>query len=204
MVIIPVTEDGVVLWNARPFVIPELVRDALRQIKPVFPEAVVAGGVLRDLAAGVEPKDIDIFVERPPHDTADLERALSALAYRKGTRIDLSYYQGSTVESLLAMEFLDYSILPPRLPIQVIYLNTPFTVERMDFGCCQMAYDGSSLFLSEAAVEDFMNREFRVRRCENLTQAERSRQRFERISQRYPGWSFRPFPGSENPDFPLP
>lgn len=43
--------------------VPELVRNLIVKVRETYPTALIAGGYLRDLDNGREPKDIDLFIE---------------------------------------------------------------------------------------------------------------------------------------------
>jgi hypothetical protein len=47
-------------------VIPAWALNALQRIRVNYPDAFIAGGFLRDLYHGVEPKDLDVFTFQLP------------------------------------------------------------------------------------------------------------------------------------------
>src|SRR3546814_2316422 len=91
------------------------------------------------------------------------------------------------------LECLGYiTLLWGGLEVQIVPVTTTpkGLLERLDFGICQIGFDGTDVIRTPAYVRDRDNQTFTLIRCDNADQKERSRQRFERLSVKYPGWSF--------------
>jgi hypothetical protein len=171
---------------------------ALEIIRLRFPDAVIAGGALRDTLLGREVKDIDVFASHPygwsnAHDiiswTDWADRMLGPSYYVIHEGLAQEYSEG--LYGVVCAIEIDAAVTRPR-PIQLIMLDTPVTletvVERIDFGLCRVSHDGTTLFQHPDFVHDVNNRFFTLRRSENEAQYDRSCRRFRRLNEKYPGW----------------
>src|SRR5690348_12463644 len=111
--------------------LPQEWREALRRVQLYFPEAVIAGGALRDLFTGRQVKDIDVFVEaiNPGDQGAWRVERLLAAKFGFGARqiINPSFANYSQ-----AIDGVAFAIEVPMLgmpPLQVIALKEPVTFQ---------------------------------------------------------------------------
>lgn len=177
--------------------IPAEWLEALHAVQTVAPGAVIAGGALRDLFLGRPFKDLDIFVHLhdPANDRAAIFSALTALGFCSSGTIDFSYAKGMTKECYAADSFtrsvMAFGCIPVvgLLEVQIVVLNEPFKLSRMDFGLCQIAYDGDALTYSDEFMHDAVNEVFTVCRADTEDELARSRRRYERLHNKYPGWN---------------
>ena len=75
--------------------------------------------------------------------------------------------------------------------INLIYCRAPYIlpfIEDFDFGICQIAFDGQEIITSQAFLWDVKHSVFTLRHGLSY---EKSKERYERISQRYPGWQMK-------------
>jgi hypothetical protein len=172
--------------------VPEAWIGVLQRIRSgLHPDAILAGGALRDLVWGYEPKDLDIFVPWRP---GALTRVLLDYRWRVAGVLDFDTYAGGTAMrgEVKALQ----SIAIPGLPeVQIIHLELPrwsmsHVISRMDFGACQIATDGEGWTVSEAAEIDLACHCFTLVNCEDATQFARSQRRADRWAKRFPAHSF--------------
>lgn len=174
--------------------IPREWRDFLALVQQVDPRAVLAGGALRDLDHERPVKDLDIFVQ-PGFDHETLAYILPDDRYWPVMRradyaslVDVQSIWGSYVELARdPLEFAEY------LPAQIIELNRPMGVfeiiGRLDFGLCQIGFDGTTLVRSSSYMTDSANKTFTLIRIDD-EQGARARRREERLSKKYSDFRF--------------
>lgn len=172
-------------------IIPRDWRAALKAVQYLFPEAVLAGGALRDLFANRPAKDLDIFISSRGRDVFDVYEQLIELFgdARMVIGENLAEYSQALDEVAYAIE----TISDEGMPIQVIALKQPevtveSAVERIDFGLCRISYDGKQLYVTPEFKRDLMLSCFTV--CLTLSEArlKRTKERHERLQAKYPGW----------------
>lgn len=156
---------------------------ALSAVQKVFPDAVLAGGYLRDAWYGREQKDIDIFigyVQKADNPTLLLQDQLGHDEIQP--MLGSMYRKQGDVNSVWNVSGFD-------LPAQVIMLNpghTPTSRAREhDFDFCQIWHDG----WATGSTLDFRQanyREVTLVQCEDQTQFNRSMVRWERLKEKYP------------------
>lgn len=175
------------------YAVPATWRIVLRSVQDHYPEAVIAGGAIRDLLTGRAPKDIDIFIN-------------GALRSAMGVR-DVMWDEFITQPKMVINpEFCDYTIALDGvefameidvpgfpLPVQLIAMTDPVTmisaVERIDFGICRAAYDGSNIFLAKEFTHDLAHEQFTLVTTERSPEAlKRSMERYMRLQAKFPGW----------------
>lgn len=173
--------------------IPQEWRDFLALVQQVDPFAILAGGALRDLDHGRPVKDLDIFVQ-PGFNHAAFEKLLPPGSYWPVMRradyaslVDVQSIWGSYVELARPLEFAEY------LPAQIIELNRPMStfeiIGRLDFGLCQIGFDGTTLVRSPVYMTDSTNKTFTLVRIDDEVGA-RARRREERLSNKYSDFRF--------------
>lgn len=164
--------------------IPDYARHVLAVIQKVVPSAVIAGGFLRDIHAGVQPKDIDIFCG--PISEAQLYAA--GLPFR--TVFD-SAYVASARDEVAKVYDLTFWFSP--IPVQLVVLKREMTpaevIGRVDFDFCEIAYTGTALIRTDA-FKLAMYCARAICPFSDPVQVERSRRRAARWAPRFPGWSF--------------
>lgn len=184
--------------------IPQAWADALNYWQEVFPMArlAIAGGCLRDTDAGVEQKDVDIFLwatDLPAcediYDTLDGDEKFGG----HFTKWDKEYFtqrkqdenrSRMTDEVVYVSEYKDGGETFNLIFLKAAYDEEQF-FRRLDFGLSRIGVFHPSLEVLRHPdyVEDFAAKVFKIRRCENDGQLERSKQRGERLLKRYEGWT---------------
>ncbi len=162
-------------------------------------KAILAGGALRDLNAGIpleQIKDLDFFI---PFGTPEGEvaEALDACGWSDiSARCSHYFMKGSdgTVEQSIQFS------RKGQPDVNVIWMaegHEPLgRLNKFDFGACQIAWDGRDYHTTSAFFDDMANYTFTLIRADTKEQFDRSMQRWDRISKRYDGWRLivpRPF-----------
>lgn len=170
--------------------IPPRWADILAVVQQAAPEAILAGGSLRDLENGAPVKDLDIFVRH-----RDGEYASPYL--HKLQQLDTFTYRRIVTSFESCLEDSD-CVLSETFPVggldvNIVHLDGSVDMERVltriDFGICQIGYDGKSITTTEAYRQDRAKRTFTVTRFDSTDDNARTLRRWERISQKYPGWT---------------
>jgi hypothetical protein len=165
--------------------VPTAWISALARAQKVDENAVLAGGALRDLRHFVEVKDLDIFVG--PDATKERLDAAFGMTGKSKISSGCAYKLGMTDVAAV----YEYNLFGCPT-IQVIVLKYSVTMryvlERIDFGICQIGFDGQRVIETLAYGVDHQQKTFTVAYCPNEDRRSRALKRFERISQKYPGW----------------
>lgn len=174
--------------------LPPTWAEALGKVQELMPDAVIAGGALRDMILGRPVKDIDVFAYRRTWRTAtELKAWLQAILGGTGKIvINEAYatYREAIDSVVFAVEVSAFNITG--LPFQVIAMDHPVTmqsaVERIDLGMCRVAHNGKELYQHPDFIHDRANECFTIRRCNNVAQLERTKERYTRLQVKYMGW----------------
>lgn len=176
--------------------IPEPWNAALAAVKRIAPEAVIAGGALRDLDNGREVKDIDIFVRGTTEPALARLRNAVVRAGFDAEEIDPSKMypvgDGQDVVGHFDAEFPGCDV-----PVQIIMVNhdcaPEVLVTRFDYGICRIVYDGETLLRAPEYLSDQAAEVFKLRRQRTDQELVASVHRFARLRQKYDGWRFDTF-----------
>ena len=171
--------------------VPTEWRRILHAIFVVHPEAVLAGGALRDLDNGVTPKDLDIFIERSSN-VLFADPILMALRTVNPNAQALRSYDFNSM-GLETDCIVSRAYIVNGLEVNVIQLkdrvNITRVLDRIDFGICQIAYaiDGGVRW-SNAYAKDRADKTFTITRNDSMEDRNRTYRRWKRLSKKYPGW----------------
>lgn len=190
--------------------IPANWQDVLCKIRAVYPNAIIGGGALRDLHHGKPAKDIDIFI--PVSIWAEVEVPF-VVGYDASwgeivagtTPCDPAHIQWSTLASLFQCEVrLKFNSVYGRdgnLPrdvmavynvrindetFEVIFVMQPegtSTINWFDLSICQIGYDGSEVFTTEAFNQTLQDKTIRIM---NVNRVDRQAKRMARMLTKYP------------------
>lgn len=156
-----------------------------------FPEAIAAGGAIRDWLNGREGsvKDVDIFIQDQPMYLANLKEALVGYVHVKVV-VPERIAQYMQFEGVVCVHEFTSPLHPA--PVQVIVMNRKvepmFTIMRHDFGICQIGFDGETIYTTPEYDTDQKNKTFTLVRCRDKRDYDRSMHRWARLKQRYPDW----------------
>ena len=166
----------------------------LRSIQVMCPEAVIAGGAIRDALLGHPEliKDLDIFANANGALRDVLEPWLHDIGWTKIAGQEFNADYGRSVMRGEVHRVVGYDVPGFDLPVQVIYLTigefSPMrAIERMDFFACQLATDGTWLWSTLEALEDLAYQRITMRRPADMTQFERSERRAARFRTKFSG-----------------
>lgn len=160
------------------------VLQALLKLHSIAPDAILAGGYLRDRLEKVEVKDADFFctdlgfgleVDRLKElfPEARLENYSNWLEY---TSPDVTAVWHLGTADGVPLQLIE--LTPGRAPEE--------RVKEHDFGICQVWCDGAAIRYTTEFFKDFTTNAFTLTQCESRREFERSMKRFARLSQKYP------------------
>ena len=186
---------------------PDLWDAVLSHVRSSFPEAVVAGGCVRDYLTNRPAKDIDVFVDGSmPMGEFEKLTALEGEHFKALRQYDPAYDkdEGSDTTCVYVATFLA-TVAATEIEVQLIFLDlsqmggwsTERAIDRIDFGICRV---GSTDRSSRSGVlklhhgtgfwGDYHLQRFTVLRAESPKQLAASRKRHERLSAKFVGWPF--------------
>jgi hypothetical protein len=160
-------------------------------IRPRFTETkaqYIAGGALRDLFLGREPKDIDIFTG--PDWNVEAAKKLGEIKWtKKGAPFDQDPESWSAADDTIeTVANLTIEGLPPFQIIERPHNPEPMKMlERFDFGICRVAWDAQGYYIHNDFVTDFYDRAFKARA--NLY-PDATLMRAQRFAERFHGWDY--------------
>lgn len=175
--------------------IPPTWRTVIETVRSVAPNAVIAGGALRDLALGGEPRDLDVFI---PAMSRRADAAMTLTAAGRGWTFKGSFTteRGYGMSVRAEVTGCDtYSVPGLDIDVQLILTALPDTpgfplaiLKTMDFDLCRVAHDGDHPIF-EAALLDAVCKPntMTLVHCPDAVQAARSLKRGEKFRDRYPG-----------------
>lgn len=154
-------------------------------IRETFPNAVIAGGALRDLKMGKPIKDIDIFLSDTTEEQIDAFLVAQNANQIYAIREMRCYGAFSNKE---VHRVLTYPKLVGEYDVEFIALDTQFenVLNRFDFGLCQIMYDGTNVITTSEFVTDVSSKKLTLLRCDNPDQYNRSMKRATRMLEKYP------------------
>lgn len=159
-------------------------RELKRLHRAGHPDAIIAGGALRDLMNERPIKDIDIFIN--PH---ALLKTPSTAALR-GIEVTRTFHPGYVGARMASEVRSTYQYMAQGFEYNLIVLAEPKTPEemvaRMDFGLCQIGFDGEDLLVSLAFLKDFALGTFTIALDRGEHDHARSLKRYARLSSKYP------------------
>jgi len=161
--------------------------EILSQVQKKHPEAIIAGGFLRDLYFGKEFKDIDIFLNSNLTSVSPSSNFVSVNSH------NLSYSTDGEITEVQYFHWYndDYSA---KFEINLIEVNVDSVVSRVqehDFDFCQVWTDGKEIHGVEILQQVQQTKEVTLVQCENSKQLERSLRRWDRFQEKYPGFSLK-------------
>ena len=156
--------------------LPNLWRARLKEIQKTFPNAVIAGGCLRDLACGKEIKDVDVFIPN----SKEIQEDLNDFKLNHTTQIirtvkdSYGNWACNDVKDILTLTWGSLQV-----EIITVDVTKDHIVDRFDFGICQVQYDGTEVYYTKEFEKDYLNKTFTLINCKNEEQHTRSIKRFE-------------------------
>lgn len=163
--------------------IPAIWRQDVHNLQAQGIRAVLAGGAMRDLYCGRQPKDIDIFI------LGDNGRHINDIMLTLG-----GSWESKTYNQFSRGYKIDYVIERTDFtPIQVIGVGVETTedlIKEFDYGLCQIAYDGTHIVHTAAFRRDFQDGTLTLT---NVHAYDRALERYATWTEhKYKGWPFVP------------
>lgn len=177
-----------------------MLREILLAAKPAFPEAVIAGGCVRDMQFGIPFKDIDIFV--PVTSGMDLLIKLMDLPadFERKRVLNFDYMtrikgKDETLRCVVTYAWGDYEV--QFIGVTLDEFTPEAVMDRIDFGLCRIAFklsgdgEGHDIVTTPEFLFDKQQRTMSLLRCDNPAQLHQSLRRYQRLSRKFPGYAFR-------------
>ncbi len=155
-----------------------------------FPEALVAGGAIRDYDHDRPElvKDIDVVIFDRRGYLHGLKRALKGFQHRVAVDENVANYLEFENVACVHEFWEDVG----SIPVQIVVARTRRTpmeiLERHDFGLCQIGFDGQSILTTSAYQADKVAKRFTLVRCRDAKDFWRSVGRYRRLERKYPGY----------------
>jgi hypothetical protein len=152
---------------------------------------VLAGGCIRDLLLGQEPKDLDLFISmsewRWARDSDTIQEIFDVIAHREGWALDGEEHVAPIPASLVSVYHHKERDLEYPYQIAVLREDTPAAelIGQFDFGINMVGVNTyGALALTEYFVYDAEHHTITIR---NERSRETTLARYERLSKKYPG-----------------
>lgn len=169
-----------------------------------FPEAIIAGGAIRDLDHDKPVKDVDIFIRKPENldglSLKGLVEEACGLAVHT-TVVDFQIGEGMADDETYDLHevsvYAIYRFVTPEATFEVIvmqYSEAPFVqsvIDDFDIGLCQAWYSGEEPCCSEAYFSDDVNKTLTVLKAPTPRALERTMKRVGRLLEKYPDFTVR-------------
>ena len=156
--------------------IPSEFRFLLDEIQKTCPEAIIAGGAMRDWFHGHTPKDVDIFVSNGFVVDKVPKLIVNSMDDPSG-ELDDTITQSIT--------YGGYT-----LPINIVWCNKNIKpmerFERFDFGLCKIAWDGQKVIEHPEFLWDVKYNLITLRRATSIETLLLSLKRYQRFVVKYP------------------
>lgn len=156
-------------------------------IKKIHPEAILAGGALRDSVFGKPIKDIDIFIEFPFSNFAEL---LNMKIERSAASIDYTLFDTDThIKGIYDVFTRDDT--PPIQIIELESLDIQALLSGFDWGFCQIGTkDCKSFIVTDHFMNDYNNNTATCVLESSDTRLKHSLKRGKKLFKKYPDKKF--------------
>ena len=165
-----------------------------------FPDAIIAGGILRDGYFNQMFKDVDIFIHRVSYrNKVNEDTWIDALELNIGNQYDPKYLKDfvrrdhaqypSPDTTITAM----WDVLKNLIPYQIILTKIPpieYVEQKFDFGLCKVYYDGTKVRFLPDFMHDARNQTLTLV-GQNMSQEEveySMNEHLDRIQYKYPNF----------------
>lgn len=161
--------------------IPEEWLLELEKVQRHFPEAIIAGGALRDLNLGGEVKDLDIFVK----DLGDGMDSTIKMLYPTYEKLHKEEYEGIPEVGKC------YEVYPEELdiPVQIITNkrhSTRMVLKNFDIDLCKFWTDGVDYLADADALADWEGKKITISHAQSMGQFIKSMNRAAKFQRKYP------------------
>jgi hypothetical protein len=189
-----------------PTTIPSEWRNLLNRVKAAAPSAMLGGGCLRDLFMFRTINDLDVFVrqDHPGDEAGEFAAARTVIRETHPQLLKVAHEPYFThTFNVRRVEYYGSPLGWP--PVNLIgvaehILTSPAALAAdFDFGLCQIVYDGTQVYASEAFHNDVENHTFTITLPQTEDQHENTMKRYERLRQKY-AFELVPYLGKDEDD----
>lgn len=168
--------------------IPHQWRLKLSELQQDFPEAVIAGGCLRDLIHGVDIKDVDIFIPNADKVQADLDDYKLQHSTQIIRQVKRAYDDwDEDVEEVFTLKIGSLTV-----DVIGVSVEPDQIISRFDFGLCQIQYDGIDVYYTKEFEKDYLTKTFTLLNSDG-EDCKRSFKRFKKFKDtKYPNHKLDP------------
>ena len=167
-------------------IIPREWRECLFEIQKDFPNAVIAGGCLRDCYFKREIKDVDIFI--PEVDNAALEKFL-VNKYNVSITRNIQAKKYDNVKNPEVDQVITVANAAGKYPVDFIAVdvNKERVLARFDYDICQLSYDLNNFIMTDEFKNCTKTKTIHLIRCDDADQWKRSTgARLDKLRGKYP------------------
>lgn len=187
-------------------IVPEHWHEMLRRMQEGgFPEAIIAGGALRDRDNHKPVKDVDIFVRKPDNVEGSIKAMVEKAVGTAAKHVVIDFEDGTGIESDSAETydlhemgvFAVYQFEWYATTFEIIVIAGPsaecdfekWVIDDFDIGLCQIWWTGHGVPKTTISyVMDQRNRSLTILKAPTDKALARTRKRIERLLVKYPGY----------------
>jgi hypothetical protein len=159
----------------------------LGNVQKVSPNAIIAGGALRDLDNGRPISDLDIFIPVAGVDEFHVvSTAVTPLLGCEPDGVAKTGYKGTTQAHYVCSNRFRTDDIEVNL-VGVLCMDV---LERFDFGLCKISYDGRELVKLPGYMDDVANHTITYDSGNPYVFRATSMKRVAKIQGKYPGWAY--------------
>lgn len=170
--------------------LPANWQDVLNAAQSVWPEAIIAGGALRDMHHNRPIKDVDIFIpimEYHDHIAWDYQKLLNDLFGVEAIIVAASSYTGGDLERDIVCVL---RVVLDSMTYEFIFMAVKDLQESMinkfDLSLCQIGHNGKNLLTTPEFERTLADKTIRVI---NVNRKDRGAKRLARLSAKYPDYT---------------
>lgn len=181
--------------------IPESWISALAEIQVYFPQAVIAGGALRDFFHAKPIKDIDVFIPVRESDVNVWDDTIEKLDPYYRTVCTKVYGQENSTLPGFRYLYAIYQIQKFKMPlIEIIFIKAEerdaYVSDAFDINICQIEHNGKDVRFTKDFLSGVASQQLWV--C-NYNRTDRQARRLARMQEKYPEYTVR----AQDPEMPV-
>lgn len=169
--------------------IPAEWSQVLRSVQEYFPQAIIAGGALRDLWHDKPAKDVDIFIPLSVECEANLyeDQILHIDPYAEKVAASVYGQSGNVATPGFRNIYVIWRLNINDVIYEVIFIEDrgEAIIEVFDLSIAQIGYDGNEIYATDNFIKTIEDKVIRV--C-NVNRCDRQTKRMERVLSKYPDY----------------
>lgn len=166
--------------------IPAIWMEVLASIQQDYPQAVIAGGALRDLHNGRPIKDVDIFIPRNASKKWEWFLEKSAFGRLYSIENKFNVYDEDDQEEANKHDRMIYGVgrsMIGGIRFEFIMVELSETkIEMFDLNICQIGFDGAKVTATPAYFDGIKDKTIRIM---NVNREDRQTKRIARLKEKY-------------------